>query len=709
MKLLCLPFRSPSSEVIAPDHDYEYHPLETTGGGELRLIRLWPGPVKSNAIRLEIFHAMKDSEPVYEALSYAWGSATHTDVAFVCGAVKKRGKRKTQRHLEKKMGERTPFSSLGIAHNLAVALRHLRHRKRERILWVDAICINQIDKEEKSREVLQMGSIYSNARQVIVWLGPGGDDSALALQTLGRIGSDVRYDRATYSVLSAEGSWAAKIRDNKKALQAEIPSWVAISKLLRRDWFSRLWVFQEVTLAKASTIHAGESFLDWEKFRCGMLWIGSKINEINLLRNISDAIDPPVKIIGLLHVTDRTRAVAEGFLQTLDRTRQLLCYDDRDRLFAIRGILGAYQRDFIQPDYSLPTEEIYKATTISWMNWYGRLDILQNCVLHTPPSKYKMPSWVSDFSYRETSDPIKNIRVDGYSRASFSIEWDTLAAHGVRVGHVSEVWTSLVTKKSTDKELIDVCRTWMEQLSLPSAYVAGGLIEDVFIEAILGGSIEGKAPKNAGSFPSSDDCKHVLMASSRLDEVSQARETNDVDRARVLVAFRRFITGRAFFRSAEGYIGTCPDYAKSGDLMVVLLGCRVPLILRPDPDNEALCVVVGACYVPGIMNAEALLGSLPPEWTRKCILSKAGYLLNIYEQGSIKTQQDPRASALPQGWRVMFGTFQDPLVDELEDEKDWDGLWYENLETGQRTSHDPRLTPELLRERGVDIQEFKIV
>lgn len=149
-------------------HKYTYYPLESSDNGELRLIRLWPGPVDSEDIKVEIFHAQKSSKPAYEALSYAWGDSKHTDIALVCEAVDRRGRRKARRHLDETMDESTPTSNLGTANNLAVALRHLRFSDRERIIWADAIYINQTDDLEKSREVLQMGSFYSNAQQVIV-------------------------------------------------------------------------------------------------------------------------------------------------------------------------------------------------------------------------------------------------------------------------------------------------------------------------------------------------------------------------------------------------------------------------------------------------------------------------------------------------------------------------------------------------------------
>lgn len=105
---------------------------------------------------------------------------------------------------------------------------------------MDAICINQSDEEEKSREVLQMGAVYSNAKDVVVWLGSSADSSTLALKTLARSGERVDFHRAERRLECRSGTWAETLSDDDQALQAESPCWMAIGSLLRREWFGRL-------------------------------------------------------------------------------------------------------------------------------------------------------------------------------------------------------------------------------------------------------------------------------------------------------------------------------------------------------------------------------------------------------------------------------------------------------------------------------------
>jgi hypothetical protein len=93
------------------------------------------------------------------------------------------------------------MSVLRITGNLAEALRHLKLLNQPRLIWIDAICINQNDLLESNSEVSTMGSIYHKAREVIVWLGPTSDTNGLALGTLERIERPVEYDIFTIAVL----------------------------------------------------------------------------------------------------------------------------------------------------------------------------------------------------------------------------------------------------------------------------------------------------------------------------------------------------------------------------------------------------------------------------------------------------------------------------------------------------------------------------
>ncbi|KAK3390038.1 heterokaryon incompatibility protein-domain-containing protein [Podospora didyma] len=127
------------------------YPGEPLKPGQIRLLELLPGEWSSN-IQCNLLRASVSSKTSpYQSLSYTWGSTWQ------------------QRHIYVDGKERL------ITKNLETALRRLRHLEKPLILWVDALCINQDDNEERSRQVQMMGDIYRSATNVFIHLGDGID------------------------------------------------------------------------------------------------------------------------------------------------------------------------------------------------------------------------------------------------------------------------------------------------------------------------------------------------------------------------------------------------------------------------------------------------------------------------------------------------------------------------------------------------------
>jgi hypothetical protein len=128
------------------DRAYTYASLRHSDS--IRLIELHPG-VRGSPLSCSMTEVQIADHPKYEALSYAWGEpgVFHT------------------------IEEVTRSSHLRITANLHDALQAIRHEHASRVLWIDAICINQFDLPEKGHQVASMGKIYGDAWRVIVWLG----------------------------------------------------------------------------------------------------------------------------------------------------------------------------------------------------------------------------------------------------------------------------------------------------------------------------------------------------------------------------------------------------------------------------------------------------------------------------------------------------------------------------------------------------------
>ncbi|KIM98326.1 hypothetical protein OIDMADRAFT_91381, partial [Oidiodendron maius Zn] len=165
---------------------------------QTRLIELLPGR-EGDKIRINLFNIDSLSSHPYEALSYVWGPRD----ADVTVSVNNR--------------------DLNVSANLFEALYHLRRIERKRLLWADAVCINQASDIEKSCQVSFMGEIYRNANDVVIFLGKERDDSAMVMDIV-----QERIQRCGF--------------DSTRFL-------CAVNAFFKRPWWSRIWVVQEYQLA----------------------------------------------------------------------------------------------------------------------------------------------------------------------------------------------------------------------------------------------------------------------------------------------------------------------------------------------------------------------------------------------------------------------------------------------------------------------------
>jgi hypothetical protein len=172
------------------------------GPDSIRLLRLLPSKDENAPIRCQLFNnSLQDlgerADP-YDALSYVWGTS------------------------DKTQSIRIAKHSLPVTPNLYEALSRFRHRYIERIIWVDAICINQKNIKEKEQQIRFMAKIYSQANRVIVWLGEAAGNS----------------DQALEEIRIAGGKMSTSSLNEETAQQA-------VLALLQRPWFRRIWVREQ--------------------------------------------------------------------------------------------------------------------------------------------------------------------------------------------------------------------------------------------------------------------------------------------------------------------------------------------------------------------------------------------------------------------------------------------------------------------------------
>ncbi|KAL8347259.1 hypothetical protein RB601_003225 [Gaeumannomyces tritici] len=235
-------------------NEYCYSPLPHHS---IRLLRLMPHKDKEAPIRCQLFEYSLQ-EPgqgihLYEALSYVWGSQENKLPIYI-QSTDKGG-----------CSSATPTTGddhcLLVTANLHKALSCVRNRLLERVLWIDAVCIDQGNEDEKGRQVRSMAKIYANASRVIVWLGEAVDAGDQALEAI-RMAAREHMDPTIY-------------QPGHQATHAHQPANSAINrqavlKLLQRPWFQRIWVLQEVAAARNIVVKCGSVEIDGHAFCSGM-------------------------------------------------------------------------------------------------------------------------------------------------------------------------------------------------------------------------------------------------------------------------------------------------------------------------------------------------------------------------------------------------------------------------------------------------------
>ncbi|KAK8121753.1 hypothetical protein PG984_010423 [Apiospora sp. TS-2023a] len=183
---------------------------------------------KEEEEEMERFKEAQKNGVDYEALSWCWGSD------------------EPKYALKIEEGDNT--YKFRVKRELALALKYLRLKDKVRTLWIDAICINQSDPEERNHQVQMMSRIYTRAKSVCVWLGEHTEESKIAI------------DFIRTEVMELDNF--DKICTDKKYSR----KWQALQMLMQTEWFSRRWVIQEIALAKQATVYCGNDSMPWKDF-----------------------------------------------------------------------------------------------------------------------------------------------------------------------------------------------------------------------------------------------------------------------------------------------------------------------------------------------------------------------------------------------------------------------------------------------------------
>lgn len=291
---------------------YQYTPLKQKTS-TFRFLKLLKGG-GGTELECELFSkSLSTMHNAYEALSYTWGSSELVECVTL---------------------NRKEF---WITDNLYAALKYLRRSDRDRILWIDAICINQNDKEEQSQQVQQMRDIYENANKVLFWLGKATSQITALMCALNQIPVN-ETGRGPENKTLEDYDWK---RHRTAFLQ-----------LLSRQWFTRIWILQEAAMSQLSDIC------------CGIWSIPAETFVLASALGLTDGECPSHcrPILEVMAKSFRLRSwwAQERDLRTLLRKFQgSKATDERDKIYALLGMSSnPLDLEEIIIDYRRPTYSI---------------------------------------------------------------------------------------------------------------------------------------------------------------------------------------------------------------------------------------------------------------------------------------------------------------------------------------------------------------
>jgi hypothetical protein len=398
---------------------------------QIRLLHLSPRRSPENVderIRCRMETVSLRHSPEFRALSYTWGNPTRTSLLII----------------NDKIGH--------ITQSIETALLHLRDENNTITLWIDQLCINQDDNVEKSEQVQLMKDIYQGATLVIAWLGPAGDGSDYLLDFLSDAGKEACASKfLEEDLLFKERDLEYKDSYNRLAKKlGRKPTFPmeSLCSFVNRPYWYRVWVVQELSLARDVVFACGERQISYVHLRHALFFFtfyihnamkdcppGPDDNDIlkfytnpgtrkpdgTLLPPPKYSMDPeeeifyraimsaPVSSPAIKMVNSRNKYVGRidqnkglellfilKYCNVADSGEtRLEVTDPRDRIYGFLGLTKEGDAFGLRPNYSDPVAKVYTNAARVLLT-SGKVDLLW--LSQFPKSVGDLPTWAPDWS-----------------------------------------------------------------------------------------------------------------------------------------------------------------------------------------------------------------------------------------------------------------------------------------------------------------------
>lgn len=573
---------------------YIYQPL-AAASREIRLLEINPSANDEADFFCRIKIVSLDDEPHFEALSYVWGTGSEKHRIFVDGAY------------------------LEIGKNLNIAMRYLRSHVHVRTFWIDAVCINQEDMQERGQQVQIMRDIYSSADKVVSWLGEPVEDTEKGLKIVDFLSKN-NHD-------SAEDFHEGLFQKTPIELgimaifQYPVENWYALRKIWDRPYWRRIWIVQELAVSyKSAAITIGRQSYLLEDFYKAFI--------VNVFKHpaIHSRGDPSWcgELFAIALLQDRE---SYSLLSLLHRTTFFQATDLRDKVYALLGLVNnSADRYTIYPDYDKPLVDLCKELVRYLVESRENLAILHG---NRCENQAEGPSWLPRFK-DPLGTPFWSQNVLSFdaagsskSEATFSSDLAQMTIRGFTVGTVGKVYGPFrspfdLATAADPGPILAMEATAVATLSHGAVPAPDDLLvfREAFWRTLIGnhGFHETQLGRTYTVLtrypapPEYGELYETLVRRAGVPEDFGSEGQDDFSRWTdymwpFWVAMQHNLRDRCFFVGEDNYIGVAPQGTREGDLFVVAFGSAVPLVLR---EEEGLSMLVGDAYVHGIMDGQLM-------------------------------------------------------------------------------------------------------
>ncbi|KAH8760644.1 heterokaryon incompatibility protein-domain-containing protein [Hyaloscypha finlandica] len=602
----------------------------------IRLLTILPGH-HDDEIMVSLHQTSLDARPTpsYEALSYVWGSPKDPETIFITGS--------------------NELWDIQVTRNLAVALRHLCYTDKPRVTWIDAVCIDQSNLDERSSQVQLMGDIYGLAPSgVIVWLGPEEGESKYGMQLLEQLSSKVEIVEPGTFVPSAQsqhdGTWA----DTNQPLPYQGRELFALGCIINRPWFTRVWIRQEIFLASDNAlVLCGDCTMTWNNFCKAVRCVFAK-NTPAVLRQF------PIQTRWFKENENSLARICELARKTPFTYKRLRkaqgysdCKDPRDRIYAVLSMVYAPEQQLgIVPDYTLSILQVYRDVVRRFVGM-GDLDLLAEC----RPTDSSWISWVPNWSQFSRSDSLQYTFLTGGPFLAVSRNLnndDILSISGVRIDRVSKVFDLHNLIDYNYGSFIKMIRTLIPSDYAQMNYATGGSAIEAFVRTLVTEQLEEIChPPALGPPKLLDGIQTIRKIIAPGNEAIQYHDFDDGEKKFISFVNTTMEDKTFFFTSSSPpLMGAGIQSLQPGDLVCAFLGCERPLLLRPIENSKYR--VLGPAYLRGYMHGQAFLGPItaPFRAVTTFVPQSGGDVFGFLDTGTGRFQiEDPRIDVLPLDWR----------------------------------------------------------